>query len=178
MCIRDSGGTFRARRLVGLKRHCMGTDAGQGGDQPRTCRTQEGLSAGQRQTAAGRCPSVMREEARPPRPPEKVSRHLKVQSTRLARHAACDRLHETRSRRRALPCDTRIRCELFGIGSRQPSGRTTNGGETWPTTGPVSRRRDRSQRCGSSTAPPEGIYPEPPVWRRICCTITTNNCGR
>jgi hypothetical protein len=77
---------------------------------------------------------------------------------------------------KTLPCDTRARGESFGIGSIQPRCRTTNGGETWPVTEPASRRRGRSHWCGSSTAPLEGISLEPPVWRRICCTITTNNC--
>ena len=80
--------------------------------------------------------------------------------------------------RECLPCDTRARCHRGGIGSTLPRTREMNGGEIWPVTEPASRRQGRSRWCGSSTAPREGISLEPPVWRRICCTITTNNYGR
>jgi hypothetical protein len=78
----------------------------------------------------------------------------------------------------SLPCDTRDTCDCGGIGSSHLRRTATNGGEAWPMTWPASRRRDRSPWCGSSTAPLEGIFPEPPVWRRICCTTTRNNSGR
>jgi hypothetical protein len=77
-----------------------------------------------------------------------------------------------------LPCDTRDRYGPCGTGSGHSRCRARNGGETWPITEPARDRRDRSPRSGSSTAPPEGIWLGPPVWRRICCTTTTSNCGR
>ena len=82
-----------------------------------------------------------------------------------------------RSQRRPSMRHSRQR-ESFGIGISRPRGRTTKGGETWLTTEPASRRRGRSHRCGSSTARHEAIFPEPPVWRRICCMTTRNNSGR
>jgi hypothetical protein len=75
----------------------------------------------------------------------------------------------------SLSCDTRDWRKPSAVARASHDAKKTNGGERWPMTEPASRRRDRSQRCGSSTAPPEGICPEPPVWRRTCCTITTSN---
>ncbi len=101
-CTSRGGGPLRARRLAGLERDSLGTDARQCRDQARAHRAQDRLTAGQRSAAAGRSPSVLREEARPPRSPGSVSGHLGVQSTRLAGHAACERLREMRSQRRAF----------------------------------------------------------------------------
>ena len=120
------GGTFRARRLVGLQRDGLGTDAGQCRDQSRARRAQERLTAGQRRATESESewesknPSDLRlptsdsavcARKRGPRDPQEACPDISgavypPREARGVRQVARDAVAPE-----SLPCDTRVRCE-------------------------------------------------------------------